>query len=68
MSMDAIKDSRTKESGRIDNQAMHVLMPDIYADEPVSQKIDIEIVDKSKSDADESSGYDPYDTVTLHKK
>jgi hypothetical protein len=67
MNTDAKKDSRTKESGRTDNQA-NVLMPDIYADEPVSKKINIEVVDESSQDTDESDGFNPYDTASLFKK
>ena len=68
MSTDAKKDSRTKGSGRPGSQVMDVLMPDIYADEPVSQKIDAEVVELPTPDTDESVGFNPYDTGTLHKK
>ena len=66
MSTDAAKDSRTKDSDRTASQA-NVLMPDIYAEEPVSNKIDIEVVESSQ-DADESDGFNPYDTASLFKK
>ena len=68
MSKDAKKDTRTKKSGRPDNQVVDVVMPDIYAEEHVSKKIDIEVVVKPSSDTDESSGFNPYDTATLLKK
>jgi hypothetical protein len=67
MSKDAKKDTRTKESGRPGSLA-NVLMPDIYAEEPVNKKIDIEFVDQSSQEADESSGFNPYDTASLFKK
>jgi hypothetical protein len=67
MSTDAKKDSRTKDSDRTASQA-NVLMPDIYADKPVSKKIDIEVVDESSQETDESSGFNPYDTASIHKK
>ncbi len=61
MSKDAEKDS-----DRTDSQVMDVRMPDIYADKPVSKKIDIEVVDQSSTV--ESIGFNPYDTATLFKK
>jgi hypothetical protein len=67
MSTDAEKDSRTKDSDRTDSQA-NVLMPDIYADEPVSKKKEIELVELPAPDTDEPVGFNPYDTGTLHKK
>jgi hypothetical protein len=67
MSTDAKKDSRTKKGGRIDSH-VNVVMPDIYADEPVRKKKDIEVVDESSQDTDESVGFNPYDTGTLRKK
>ncbi len=68
MNSDAKKDSRTKESGRTDSQVTNVLMPDIYAHEPVNKKIDAEVVDQSSQDTDESSGFNPYDTAVFQKK
>lgn len=66
MSKDAEKESHTM-SDRSDSQVTDVLMPDIYADEPVSKKKEIEVVESSQ-DTDESSGFNPYDTATLFKK
>ena len=43
-------------------------MPDIYAIEHVDTVPDLKILGLSSSDIDESTGFDPYDTVVLHEK
>ncbi len=56
--------------GRGDTQepGPSVLMPDIYAEKPVSTDPKLEILDRSSPDAVKSTGFDPYDTIVLHKK
>ena len=44
-------------------------MPDIYGDEFVATVQDIKIIDlSSPENADESTGFNPYDTAVLQKK
>jgi hypothetical protein len=43
-------------------------MPDIYGDEFVATVQDLNVLDLSSSDADESTGFNPYDTAVLQKK
>ncbi len=45
-----------------------IVMPDIYGDEYVATVQDLEVVDLSTSDTDESIGFNPYDTAVLRKK
>ena len=61
-SFDAEVPPDSQEPGR------NVLMPDIYADEHVSTDPKLEILDRSSPDAVKSTGFDPYDTIVLHKK
>ena len=41
-------------------------MPDIYTD--FAWRPDLEIKDEPSNDADEESGFNPYDTAALHNK
>jgi hypothetical protein len=43
-------------------------MPDIYADGQVAVEPDPEIRDQRSHHADESAGFNPYDTAVLNKK
>jgi len=43
-------------------------MPDIYADEHVDTVPDVDLVDPTGADTDTSPGFNPYDTVKMHKK
>ena len=45
-----------------------VLMPDIYGDRHDATKPDPKILDQPSPDADESAGFNPYDTGVLQKK
>ncbi len=74
VSMEAKKDSGLSSCeeirGGTDSQdaGANILMPDIYADEPAAKPVDIKVLSRSTDDDDESVGFDPYDTATLHKK
>jgi hypothetical protein len=48
--------------------AKDVLMPDIYSDEHVPTVPNLKILNESLPDNDESTGFNPYDTATMHKK
>ncbi len=48
--------------------AKNVLMPDICADEHIDTVPNLEVLDPSSPDIDESTGFNPYDTGTLQKK
>jgi hypothetical protein len=50
------------------NSGVNAVMPDIYATQSAPKAIDITVVSRSTTDTDESPGFDPYDTATLHKK
>ena len=43
-------------------------MPDIYFDELEATVPDIKIVDPDAPSGDKLTGFDPYDTVKMHKK
>ena len=45
-----------------------VEMPDIYGDEYVATVPNLKILDESSPDTDNSTGFNPYDTATMHKK
>ena len=45
-----------------------VLMPEIYADKPVDEAIEIGVVEQPCEGIDESVGFDPYDTAKLYNK
>ena len=45
-----------------------VAMPDIYGDEHVPTVPNLKILDESSPDTDDSTGFNPYDTATMHKK
>ncbi len=72
MSTDAKKDFGLsivrEESCRIDYREKNVLTPAIYADEHLEKKVDIEVVDRSPPDIDESNEFNPYDTASMFKK
>jgi hypothetical protein len=56
--------------GRIESQGpgKNILMPDIYGNEHVATVPDLKIIDPSSPDAEESTGFNPYDTAVLRKK
>ncbi len=56
------------ESCRIDYRERNVLTSAIYADERLGKEVDIEVVDWSPPDIDESGGFNPYDTASMFKK
>lgn len=43
-------------------------MPDIYADEHDTTPSNRKFLDPSSPDADKTTGFNPYDTASLHKK
>ncbi len=43
-------------------------MPDIYADDHGSPAPSRKFLDPSSPDADKTTGFNPYDTVKMHKK
>jgi hypothetical protein len=43
-------------------------MPDIYADDHSSPAPSRKFLDPSSQDADQTTGFNPYDTAKLHKK
>jgi len=45
-----------------------LVMPDIYAVKHVETVPDLNVIDLSSPDIDESNGFNPYDTAVLHKK
>ena len=45
-----------------------VVMPDIYGEAHENTQPIIKVLDPTASDIDESTGFDPYDTVVLHEK
>ena len=60
---DAVRHSMYKQES-----AKDVPMPDIYSDELVDTVPNLEIVDPSPADTDDSTGFNPYDTAVLQKK
>jgi hypothetical protein len=56
--------------GQIESQGpgKNVLMPDVHGNEYVVTVPDLKILDLSSSDADESTGFNPYDTAVLRKR
>ncbi len=58
----------SKESCPPDRQEVIVLMPDIYADEPLVKAKEIEAVDESPQEIDASDGFNPYDTASFFKR
>ena len=55
--------------GRIESQGpgKNVLMPDIHGNEYVATVPDLKILDLSSSDADDQTGFNPYDTAVLRR-
>ena len=45
-----------------------IVMPDIYGNEHVATVPNLKIIDPSSPDAEESAGFNPYDTAVLRKK
>ena len=45
-----------------------VAMPDIYGEQQEATEPHLKILDPTSPDIDESTGFDPYDTVILHEK
>ena len=45
-----------------------IAMPDIYADKPVAKVPELKTLVPSSPDADETTGFNPYDTAVLQKK
>jgi len=43
-------------------------MIDIYGDRHEATKPHLKILDSTSPDTDESTGFDPYDTVVLHER
>ena len=66
--MDVGNDRMSMDAKMDDVESKDAVMPDIYADEPVAKPARIIVVTRSSDDDDESVGFDPYDTATLHKK
>ena len=56
--------------GRIESQGpgKNILMPDIYGNAHVATVPELKIIDLSSADAEESTGFNPYDTAVLRKK
>ena len=48
--------------------AEDLVMPDIYTVKRVDTVPHLKILDLSSPDIDNSTGFDPYDTVVLHEK
>ena len=46
----------------------NVLMPDVDVDEHIDTVPNLEVLDPSSPDIDESTGFNPYDTAKMHKK
>jgi len=51
-----------------EERAKNVLMPDIYADGQIAFEPHPEIHDQPSQHADETAGFNPYDTAVLDKK
>jgi hypothetical protein len=66
--------SSEPEAQVVDDQSVRtvsvddIVMPDIYGDEHVATVPDLKIINLSSSDAEESTGFNPYDTAVLRKK
>ena len=45
-----------------------VVMPDIYGEQIEATEPLLKILNPTSPDIDESTGFDPYDTVVLHEK
>ena len=60
----------TPDPDRIDapGSGPDVSMPDIYADGHDATEPDLKVLDQPSPDADESAGFNPYDTGVLQKK
>ena len=56
--------------GQIESQGpgKNVLKPDVHGNEYVATAPDLKILDLSSSDADELTGFNPYDTAVLRKR
>ena len=75
---DAPSDSETVNPEEIDhgidppkglqNSAKNVPLSDICSDESVATVPNLEILDESSRDTDNSIAFNPYDTATIHKK
>lgn len=61
-------DLEIESSTDLPNLVIDAPMPDIYSDEHVPTVPNLEILDESLPDNDESTGFNPYDTATMHKK
>ena len=61
---DPIADDQPGNAESVEN----VVMPDIYAVKNVDTVPDLEILDLSTPDLDESAGFNPYDTAILRTK
>ena len=61
---DLIADDQPDNAQSVEN----VVMPDIYAVKNVDTMPDLEILDLSTPDLDESAGFNPYDTAILRTK
>ena len=61
-------DDSTREQEREQMPDQDATMPDIYADEHITPRPDRKFLDPSSPDADETTGFNPYDTAGLHIK
>ena len=66
--MDFGRSAGEMESCRNDYREKNVLASAIYADEHLEKEADIEVVDRSPPEFDESGGFNPYDTASMFKK
>jgi len=61
---DPVVDDQSSNTVSVDD----VLMPDIYGDEDDGTMPILKIPRQPFLEVDESAGFDPYDTVKMHKK
>jgi hypothetical protein len=60
--------STNSEPVEIRAPLQEVVMPDIYGEAHEDTQPLIKILDPTSPDTEESTGFDPYDTVVLHEK
>jgi hypothetical protein len=52
----------------LEEPASKVAMPDIGSDEDAATEPNLKILDESSPDSDDTTGFNPHDTATMHKK
>ena len=59
---------KSKLPKEFEEPASRVAMPDINSDEHAPTEPILKLLDESSPDSDDTTGFNPYDTATMHKK